>query len=84
MKDTRGRVTESYEWTAFMKLKGQTSLKNEEEILGEFGGFVQSLQQIGVDYNIIVLVEGKTPRALRSDYNAGTTEARIAREGAGA
>jgi hypothetical protein len=84
MKDTRDRVIESYKWTAFLKLKGQTSLRNEEEILDEFDGFVQALQRVGVDYNIIVMVEGRAPRRLHSEYNMGETEPRIAREGTGA
>src|SRR2546425_741635 len=64
MKDTRDTGIESYKWTAFLKLKGQTSLRNEEEILDEFDGLVQSLQRVGVDYNIIVMVEGRAPRQL--------------------
>ena len=83
MKNTRNSP-ESYKWTAFLKLKGQTSLRNEEEILDEFDGFVQSLQRVGVDYNIIVMVEGRAPRQLHSAYNARATEAKIAREGPGA
>jgi hypothetical protein len=83
MKDTRDKVIESYKWTAIMKLTGQTSLRNEEEILDEFDGFVQSLQRVGVDYNIIVRVEGRVPRQLHSEYNARETEPRIAREGSG-
>ena len=84
MKDPRERVIESYKWTAFLKLKGQTSLQNEEEILDEFDVFVQSLQHVGVDYNIIVMVEGRAPRQLHSEYNARATEAKIARERPGA
>ncbi len=84
MKDTRDAAIESYKWTAFLKLKGQTSLRNEEEMLDEFDGFVQSLQRVGVDYNIIVMVEGRAPRQLHSAYNARATEAKIARERPGA
>ncbi|TMI26596.1 hypothetical protein E6H30_03375 [Candidatus Bathyarchaeota archaeon] len=84
MKDTRNRVADSYKWTAFLKLKGQTSLRNEEEILDEFDGFVQSLQRVGVDYNIIVMVEGKAPRQLHSPYNIRETEPTVARKGSGA
>ena len=75
---------ESHKWTAFLKLKGRTSLRNEEEILDEFDGFVQALQRVGVDYNIIVLVECRAARQLRSEYNTKETEPRIAREEAGA
>jgi len=84
MKDPRERVIESYKWKAFLRLKGQTSLRNEEEILDEFEGFVRALQQVGVDYNIIVTVEGRAPRQLHSEYNTRATEAKIAREGPGA
>ena len=82
MKDARDRVIESYKWTAFLKLKGKTSLRNEEEILDEFDGFVQSLRGVAVDYNIIVLVEGKAPRQLHSEYN--TPEPKIIRDESGA
>ena len=84
MKDTRDGVSERYKWTVFLKLKGQTSLQNEEQILDEFDGFVRSLQRVGVDYNIIVMVEGRAPRQLHSAYNARATEAKIARERPGA
>ena len=84
MKDTGDRIMESYEWTAFLKLKGQTSLRNEEEILDEFDGFVQALQRVGVDYNIIVMVEGRASRQLHSEYSTRETEPKIAREGSGA
>jgi hypothetical protein len=72
---------ESHKWTAFLKLKGQTSLRNEEEILDEFDGFVQALQGVGVDYNIIVMVEGRASRQLHSEHNTRETEPKIAREG---
>jgi hypothetical protein len=84
MKNTGDRIMESHEWTAFLKLKGQTSLRNEEEILDEFDGFVQALQRVGVDYNIIVMVEGKASRQLHSECNTRETEPKIAREGSGA
>ncbi len=84
MEKTREKITENYKWTAFMKLKGQTWARREEEILDEFDGFVQSLRGVGVDYNIIVMVEGGVPRQLHSDCNARETEAGIGREGSGA
>jgi hypothetical protein len=84
MQDTGDRAIESSKWTAFLKLKGQTSLRNEEEILDEFDGFVQALQRVGVDYNIIVMVEGKASRQLHSEYNTRETEPKIAREESGA
>ena len=84
MKDTRDTAIESYKCTAFLKLKGQTSLRHEEEILDEFDGFVQSLRGVGVDYNIIVMVEGGVPRQIRHEYTPRDTEAKIAREGPGA
>jgi hypothetical protein len=83
MKDTEDDVIQAYKWTAFMKLRGQTSLRNEKEIIGEFDGFVQSLQRVGVDYNIIVMVEDKSPQQLHSEHKLKAREARITREGAG-
>jgi hypothetical protein len=82
MEQSGVRVMEDYKWTAFMKLKGQTWARGGEEILDEFDGFVQSLRRVAVDYNIIVLVEGKAPRRFHSEYN--TTEPKIARERSGA
>src|SRR5437899_2632318 len=55
-----------------------------DEIVDELDGFVQSLQRVGADYNIIVMVEGRAPRQLHSAYHARVTEAKIAREGPGA
>ena len=84
MEKTREKIAENYKWTAFMKLKGQTWARREEEILNEFDGFVRSLRGVGVDYNIIVMVEGGVPRQLHSDCNARKTGAGIGREGSGA
>lgn len=67
-----------------MKLKGQTWARREDEIVDEFEGFVQSLRGVGVDYNIIVMVEGGVPRQIRSEYTLRDSEAKIAREGPGA
>ena len=39
MMDTRDRIQENYRWTAYMKLKGQTWARKEDEILDEFDGF---------------------------------------------
>ena len=77
-------IQENYRWTAYMKLKGQTWARREDEILEEFGGFVQSLRGVDVDYNIIVIVRGRVPRQIRSERTTSNTEAKIAREGAGA
>jgi hypothetical protein len=84
MNDTRGGIQENYRWTAYMKLKGQTWARKEEDILDEFDGFVQSLRGVGVDYNIIVMVEGRVPRQLHFEYKATETDAKIARQGSGA
>ena len=82
MRSAKDRIMENYKWTAFMKLKGQTWARGGDEILDEFDGLVQSLRGVAVDYNIIVLVEGKAPRQLRSEYN--TTEPRITQDRSGA
>lgn len=34
-------------------------VENDEEILNEFNAFVQNLKQVGVDYSVIVNVEGE-------------------------
>jgi hypothetical protein len=79
MKDANDIINEPYRWTAFMKLNGETSLRNEKEILGEFEAFVQSLQRVGVAYDIIVMVEGKAPQKLHTEYNTKAAEARVSR-----
>ncbi|OLD15027.1 MAG: hypothetical protein AUI97_00055 [Crenarchaeota archaeon 13_1_40CM_3_52_17] len=77
MNKAGDRIMENYKWTALMKLRGQTEARGGEEILNEFDGFVQSLRGADVDYNIIVLVEGKAPRRFHPQYN--TTEPKITR-----
>jgi hypothetical protein len=44
-------------WKAFLRLNGQT-MDSEEEILNEFSGFVSALSRIGIEYSIVVNVEG--------------------------
>jgi hypothetical protein len=83
MMDTRARIQENYRWTAYMKLKGQTWARREEEILDEFDGFVQSLRSVGVDYNIIVMVEGRAPRRVYTEYKGKGADAEMVREGSG-
>jgi hypothetical protein len=80
MNNTGDRIMENVRWTAYMKLKGRAWARKEEEILDEFDGFVQSLRGVGVDYNIIVMVEGRAPRQLHSGYTK-EVEPRIGREG---
>jgi hypothetical protein len=84
MRGTRDRIMEDCNWTAFMKLKGQTWAREKEEILDEFDCFAQSLRDAGVDYSIIVRVEGRAHRPLYSEYKARDTEAKIAGERPGA
>jgi hypothetical protein len=84
MMATRDRLQENYRWTAYMKLKGQTWARREEEILDEFDGFVESLRGVGVDYNIIVMVKGRTPRQVYTEYKGKGADAEIVREGSGA
>jgi hypothetical protein len=84
MMDTGDRTQENYRWTAYMKLKGQTWARREEEILDEFDGFVQSLRGAGIDYNIIVMVNGRTPRQVYTEYKGKEANAEIVREGSGA
>jgi hypothetical protein len=84
MNVARVRTAENYKWTAYLKLKGQTWARKEEEILEEFEGFVQSLRGVGVGYNIIVLVEGKVPRELRSEFKVRENNPKVSNGGAGA
>lgn len=57
----------NYKWTAFMRLKGETSARREQDVLDEFDAFIQSLQRVSVEYKIIVMVEGQVRRILRSE-----------------
>jgi hypothetical protein len=82
MEHSTDSAVQNYKWTALMKLKGQTWARGGEDVLDEFDGFVQSLRGVAVDYNVIVLVDGKAPRQFHSEYN--TTEPRTARERSGA
>gem|GEM_PF-3451865 len=84
MNDTIEGIQENYRWTAYLKLKGQTWARKEEEILDEFDGFVQSLRGVGIDYNIIVMVEGRVPRQLHSECKPSEPDAKVARQGSGA
>jgi hypothetical protein len=84
MNLTKDRIAENYKWTAYLKLKGQTWARKKDEILDEFEGFVQSLRGVGVDYNIIVLVEGKAPRELRSESSVREHSPKVSNWGGGA
>lgn len=84
MNGTRDKITEYHRWTAYMKLRGQTCAREQEEILDEFEGFVQSLRGVGVDYDIIVMVEGRAPGELNSSYRARENYPKVSQEGGGA
>jgi hypothetical protein len=71
-------------WTAFLRLKGETWTKKTEEMLYEFDGLVQFLQGVDVDYNLIVFVEDKGSRVLRTQNPAQTSDTWVSREGSGA
>ena len=45
-------------WKAFLRLNGETLVDRDEDILNEFKEFVQALKKVGIDYSIIVNVEG--------------------------
>ena len=49
---------ENRRWKAFLRLTGETMVEKDDEILDEFKGFVNALKRVGVDYSIIVNVEG--------------------------
>ena len=58
-------------WMAFLRLKGETQTR-EKDMLNEFSGFVQSIRGVDVDYNVIVFIEGESPRMYRpSDFVQG-------------
>lgn len=46
-------------WKAFIRLNGETLVENDRDIMKEFTGFVAQLRQIGLDYSIVVSVDGK-------------------------
>ncbi|HEV2119258.1 MAG TPA: hypothetical protein VGS11_03985 [Candidatus Bathyarchaeia archaeon] len=83
MSELRDRIQENYRWTAYMKLKGQTWARGEDEILDEFDGFVQSLRGVGIDYHIIVTVDGRTPRQFNPESKVKEASANIAGETSG-
>ena len=56
---------QSRRWKAFLRLKGETLVDSDQDIVDEFSMFVQQLKRVGVDYSIIVNVEGgRTQRLL--------------------
>ena len=83
MSDPREGIQEHYKWTAYLKLKGQTLARKEDDIRAEFDGFVQSLRSVGVDYKIIVMVEGRPPRQKRSEFPMKNIKVKVAREESG-
>ena len=60
---------QSRRWKAFLRLRGETLVDSDQDIVDEFSMFVQQLKRVGVDYSIIVNVEG------------GRTERRLGRAG---
>lgn len=44
-------------WKAFLRLKGETLVENDQEIMSEFTGFAKQLEKVGVDYSIVVSVD---------------------------
>jgi hypothetical protein len=53
-------VLEIRRWKAFLRLNGETLVEHDQDILNEFKGFVQALKRVGIEYSIIVNVEGET------------------------
>lgn len=84
MSEAREGIQENYKWTAYLKLKGRTLARKEDDILSEFDGFVQSLRAVGVDYKIIVMVEGRPSRQERSEFPMKNIKVKVAREQSGA
>jgi hypothetical protein len=60
-------------WKAFLRLNGETLVERDEDILNEFKGFVQSLKRVGIDYSIIVNVEGRRAGTLTRQARQGTS-----------
>ncbi len=50
---------EPLRWKAFLRLRGETSVVHEGEIMDQFDRLVQSFQRAGIDYSLVVLVEGR-------------------------
>ena len=71
-------------WTAFLRLKGETWTKKTEEMLDEFDGLVRFLQGVDVDYNRIVFVEDTGSRVLRTQNSAQASDTWVRPEGRGA
>ncbi len=44
-------------WKAFLRLRGETLVETDQDILNEFKGFVQALKRVGIEYSIVVNVE---------------------------
>ena len=53
------QVLKARRWKAFLRLRGETMVDNDEDILREFNAFVQTLSRLGVDYSALVNVEGE-------------------------
>ena len=66
-------------WIAFLRLKGETQAE-EEDMLNEFSGFVQSIRGVDVDYNVIVLIEGEAPKMYRPSGVVQGPETRVPRK----
>ncbi|HYY92823.1 MAG TPA: hypothetical protein VE955_12615 [Candidatus Dormibacteraeota bacterium] len=45
-------------------MNGETLVERDEDILDEFKEFVQALKRVGIDYSIIVNVEGGKTQVL--------------------
>jgi hypothetical protein len=60
-------------WKAFLRLNGETLVERDADILNEFKGFVQALERVGIDYSIIVNVEGRRAGTLTRQAQQGTS-----------
>jgi hypothetical protein len=71
------------EWTAFLRLRGETWTKKREEMPDEFVGLVEFLGGVDVEYNLIVFVEDESSRAFHPQNSEQRPEAWTRREESG-
>jgi len=60
-------------WKAFLRLTGETLVERDEDVLNEFKGFVQALKRVGIDYSIIINVEGRRAGTLTRQARQGAS-----------
>ncbi len=49
---------ETRKWKAFLRMNGETTVDTSQDVLTEFKAMVEYLKWIGIDYSMVVQVEG--------------------------